>query len=99
MVQEPGIKVGSVVMVGVVSALLLLTIVIGLQAWYYYEYDLEQTRKNSGAVVWDLANLRLDQQENINRYGWVDKNTGKVAIPIDRAMALTAERASGGRER
>lgn len=36
----------------------------------------------------DLQRYQRSQQELLNSYGWVDKNTGIVRIPIDRAMDL-----------
>jgi hypothetical protein len=40
----------------------------------------------------DLARLRTAEQQRLNSYDWVDRNAGVVRIPIDRAMALIAER-------
>src|SRR5713226_710928 len=34
----------------------------------------------------DLARTRESDIENLNKYGWVDKNAGIVHIPIQRAM-------------
>jgi hypothetical protein len=39
--------------------------------------------------VWELKN---SQRGALNSYGWVDKGTGVVHIPIDRAMQITLER-------
>src|SRR5262245_30833775 len=40
----------------------------------------------------DLQQMRAVENEILNSYGWVDKPTGVVRIPIDRAMKLLAER-------
>ena len=40
----------------------------------------------------DLSNLRAREDALLNSYGWVDKNTGVVRIPIERAMQLIVER-------
>ena len=40
----------------------------------------------------DLSDLRAREDERLNSYGWVDKNTGVVRIPIERAMQLVVER-------
>jgi hypothetical protein len=40
----------------------------------------------------DLRALRAREQEILSSYGWVDKTTGVVRIPIDEAMKLTLER-------
>lgn len=40
----------------------------------------------------DLADLRKAEDQVLESYGWVDKDTGVVRIPIDEAMRLTLER-------
>lgn len=40
----------------------------------------------------DLASLRGREDRILTSYGWVDRNTGVVRIPIDQAMKLTVER-------
>jgi len=40
----------------------------------------------------DLLDLRAREDQVLNSYSWVDKNTGVVRIPIDRAMQLIVER-------
>src|SRR5271154_4604910 len=40
----------------------------------------------------DLANLHAREDLLLDHYSWVDQSQGKVRIPIDRAMELTAQR-------
>lgn len=40
----------------------------------------------------DLADLHAREAAAIHSYGWVDKQAGVVRIPVERAMALLAER-------
>ncbi len=40
----------------------------------------------------DLAKLRAAENANLDSYGWIDRNSGTVRIPIDRAMQLLLER-------
>ena len=40
----------------------------------------------------DLAHMKEQQEEILNSYGWADQGTGKVRIPIDRAMDLLLQR-------
>jgi hypothetical protein len=42
--------------------------------------------------VVDLQNYRDGQREQLESYGWVDKEGGVVRIPIERAMDLVLER-------
>jgi hypothetical protein len=41
----------------------------------------------------DLEALRAEERARLEGYGWVDPAAGIVRIPIERAMALLAERA------
>ena len=40
----------------------------------------------------DLQEMRAREEERLHSYGWVDKKTGVVHIPIERAIELTIER-------
>ena len=40
----------------------------------------------------DLRELRVEEDQRLQSYGWVDRNGGVVHIPIDEAMRLTIER-------
>jgi hypothetical protein len=40
----------------------------------------------------DLDQVRRSQTEMLNSYGWAAKATGKVRVPIDRAMDMLIER-------
>jgi hypothetical protein len=40
----------------------------------------------------DLEALRASEQKQLESYGWIDRGAGTVHIPIDRAMALLAQR-------
>jgi hypothetical protein len=46
----------------------------------------------------DLRDLRTTEETTLTTYGWVDKNSGTVRIPIDRAMQLTVERGLPARQ-
>jgi hypothetical protein len=40
----------------------------------------------------DLAKLRVAEDADLDTYGWVDRSSGTVRIPIDRAMQLLLQR-------
>jgi hypothetical protein len=40
----------------------------------------------------DLKKLRAAEEGDLQSYGWLEKNSGTVRIPIDRAMQLLVER-------
>jgi len=39
-----------------------------------------------------LDKIRLEEEDTLATYGWIDQSAGKVRIPIDRAMDLIAQR-------
>jgi hypothetical protein len=40
----------------------------------------------------DLARARAAEAEHLSSYGWIDRPTGVVHVPIERAMELLLER-------
>ena len=38
----------------------------------------------------DLLEMRAEEDARLGGYGWIDRDAGRVHIPIDRAIALTA---------
>lgn len=40
----------------------------------------------------DLKDLRAREDWELNHYHWIDKNNGTVAMPIEQAMRIVAER-------
>ena len=40
----------------------------------------------------DMTVFRMTEDARLNHYVWVDKNAGRVSIPIERAIQLVAER-------
>ena len=39
----------------------------------------------------DMEIMRLEVNERLNSYGWVDRETGVAHIPIDRALSIVSE--------
>jgi hypothetical protein len=72
--------------VGVVSALLLLVITFGLEAWFVREENAEIEAKWKAAPNQWLDTLRADQQARITSTGWVDDKKSAWRIPIDEAQ-------------
>jgi len=44
----------------------------------------------------EIDTLRAIADTRLSSYGWVDRQNGIVRLPLDRAMALTAERGLPG---
>ncbi|PYR14091.1 MAG: hypothetical protein DMG00_04755 [Acidobacteria bacterium] len=46
----------------------------------------------------DLADLRAQEENVLETYGWIDKNASVVRIPIEEAMKLTVQRGLPARQ-
>jgi len=46
----------------------------------------------------DLRDLRAHEDEVLTSYGWVNKNTGVVRIPIEEAMKIVVQKGLPARE-
>lgn len=88
------INIPVVLTVGVVSVLLLVVVVLGAQAWFSYQKELERQRKWAVPPVIremvSLQDLRSAQLASLTKYAWADANQQAVVIPIDQAMSAVA---------
>jgi len=91
-VSESGEDIDNykVAAVGLAGALLIAVAVLLVQALYLSFQRADTARKYARSAT--LTDYRSEQADKIGRYRWVDQKSGVVAIPIDRAMSLIAER-------
>lgn len=93
-----GVNVGKVVFVGLLSVILTVDAVVGLQALYYWQLGRVET---SDALYPPAANLESElaaQQKRLTDYWVVDPKKDVVAIPISRAMELVTAELSVGQD-
>jgi len=82
-----------IVTVGVVSGLLLLVVVFGLQAWFVREERAEIAEKWELSTNQQLVDLRAGQRARIERDGPVKEGDANVRMmPIERAMQIMIQR-------
>ena len=74
--------------VGIAGTLLVIIVVVFVQGLYESVNRDEFERKVVEEVPAELRSLRAAQQTQLGATGWVDKQNGIVAIPIDKAMEL-----------
>jgi hypothetical protein len=79
---------------GFVGIVLFFVIVVSLQTLFYTVEKQEFQEKVVSQPAEELDALRAQQIENINAYRWVEKASGVVAIPIERAMELVVRDAA-----
>jgi len=62
------------------------------------EDEVKKAFKDNGAPLLEtdergqFHDFLMNQEEQLNSYGWVDEKSGVAHIPIDRAMELIAQR-------
>jgi len=85
-----GIQLGKVVFVGLLSVVLTVDVVMGLQALYYWQLDRVEMSEDLYQPPAKLEALLAAQGAQLSDYRMVDAKKGIVAIPIGRAMELVA---------
>lgn len=94
--QQP-LRVGSILVIGVVSVALLLATVYVTEAYYHKALDADIAAKREQYAPTTARDLKVQQQSALGEYRWVDRQKGVVQIPIDRAMELVVRDLRAGR--
>jgi hypothetical protein len=88
----------------VIVSILVVGVLAGLWRVYAEFYKESSTSPWAGprelppgprlqtAPVIDLQEYLQREQQRLNSYGWVDQSTGKVHIPIEKAMEMIVQR-------
>ena len=76
--------------IGVVSGLMLLVIMFGVEAWFKYEEKQELATKWDAARNIELDTLRGEQLSKITTSRWCDASKQAVTIPVADAMRILA---------
>jgi hypothetical protein len=93
MAMKQDVNAPLIVTIGVVSGLLLLVVVFGLQAWFVREERAEIEDKWSRVTNASPTDLRAAQQARIERTGEVDENGTKTRmVSIHTSMQVLAQR-------
>jgi hypothetical protein len=82
------INVPLVFTIGIVSGFLLITIVIGVQAWYLSEEQGEVDAKADTSPMQVLVDAKEAQAHLSDGAHWTDKSRKTLQIPIEQAMDL-----------
>lgn len=89
MVEPQNLKTSTIALAGFVSAVLTFVVIVALQVLYL---QVESSFGRSTAQT-DPASrtdqLIAEQEGRLASYAWLDREQGRVQIPIKRAMELT----------
>ena len=91
MARYDDINTPSIVVIGFISAIVVFAIIVGVQALYFsYEQTVIDRRETSSPSV-EAANLIAEQETRLQRRGWINREEGRIAISIDRAMQVVVD--------
>lgn len=86
MAYKQEVNIPLIVTIGIVSAILLIVVILGMEAWFKSEEQAQFEIEAAANPNQTLERLRDDQLSNINAYHWVNRDKGLVTIPIADAM-------------
>src|ERR1700676_1319275 len=95
--SEP--KAAAIAVFGIASVILLLLTILALQAYFNHIWDEAVYEKILAPPSEQLRELRARDDWNLTHYMWGarDPKSGRVRIPVDRAMELFAQEAAAGK--
>jgi hypothetical protein len=84
-----------------VTTAIVFVLVVGIFRYFYASYSTEEATRLSQPVVppqprievapyEEYQQLRAKEDHILSSYAWIDKSSGTVRIPIDRAIDLLA---------
>jgi hypothetical protein len=74
-----------------VSVIILVVFFAVCILWFKGAKDRELIEKQAAFTTTQLNQLRAQEGETLNQYKWLDKEKGRVQIPVARAMELIAQ--------
>ena len=98
MAEHENLDIPTIVTAGIVSVALVLASVFGVQALYLAQQSQELDRKSTSRPTTRADSKLAEQDAKLARYAWADRASGRVVLPIERAMILTAREYAEGTE-
>ena len=93
--EEENLAMGPLFMILGVSTFFVVAVILALTGLYNAErQSLESTWANT--KLEDSEANKAEQAERLSTYAVLDKEAGKLRIPIDRAMELVVKERSQG---
>jgi hypothetical protein len=93
--QEP--QAGAIAGFAIGSVVLLIITIVALQQYFNKIWEEAVYEKVLAPPSEQLIDLHNREDWNLTHYGYSDKASGTVRIPVDRAMELFKQEASSGK--
>jgi hypothetical protein len=93
--QEP--QAGAIAGFAIGSVILLIVTILALQSYFNHIWEQAVYEKVLAPPSEQLIELHNREDWNLSHYGYIDKQSGAVRIPLDRAMELFKQEAGSGK--
>jgi len=88
---------GAIALFAIGSAILLVITIAALTMYFNHIWDVAVYEKILAPPSEELKSLHYREDWQLTHYQYVDKKTGVVRIPLDRAMELYTQEAAQGK--
>jgi hypothetical protein len=90
-------KAGPIAIVSLVCILVIAVFVVGVYWFYTVTYEQVEHDQFTGVASKELIAIREREDEQLNKYGYINRDKGIVRLPVERAMQLVEEEAKAGK--
>jgi hypothetical protein len=88
---------GAIVGFAIGSVILLIITILALQSYFNHIWEEAVYEKVLAPQSQQLLDLRSREDWNLTHYGYSDKASGTVRVPVDRAAELFKEEVKAGK--
>lgn len=75
----------AIAVAGFLGGMLTVAVIVALQVVYYYFAGFADMEKQTDAPDRNMAGMRTEQLNTLNRTGWIDREAGTVKLSVDDA--------------
>lgn len=90
-------KSGAIAIVSIVSILVLVGLVAGVDWLFTVTFEQVEHDQFSGVASKELIAVHEREDEQLHRYGYINKEQGIVRLPVERALQLVEDEAKAGK--
>jgi len=87
----------NLAVIGIVSAVVIVSFVVGIYWLFTVTYDQAEQEKVGAVTSRDLVLVRDREDEQLHKYGYINKEQGVVRLSVERAMQLVEQEAAEGK--
>ena len=90
-------KSSSLAIIGLVSIFVIVAFVVGIYYFYTITYEQTQYDQYSGVASTELTAIHEREDEQLHKFGYINKEAGLVRLSVERAMQLVEADAIAGK--